>query len=201
MRYFVLSLSLLLLLPSSAAALRRSSISHPQPGLTVETSTARYTIHGRTAAALRAQMNRLGPLDKLSGRRYDGYAHWNFYWNIRHRLASGKCRITRADVLIELKYTLPRWQRPAGVSTALVGHWTRYLGALRRHENGHGTLATRAGRKMAEKLRLLDPRASCSGLEAAADRAGEQGVARLNKAEAAYDVRTNHGATQGARFP
>lgn len=201
MRLLLVPLSLLLLGPSSAAALRQSSISHPTSGLTVNSQTVRYKIYGRTAAALRAQMDRLGPIDEPTGTHFDGYAHWTFYWNVRHRSSAGRCRITTASVLLELKYTLPRWQRSSNASAALVRRWNRYLGSLRRHEHRHGTIAIEAGRKMVKNLRLLDPRSSCSGLETAADRVGRRGVARLNKVEAAYDAKTNHGATQGAHFP
>jgi predicted secreted Zn-dependent protease len=54
---------------------------------------------------------------------------------------------------------------------------------------------------MLEKMRVLAPRSSCSELETAANRVGEREVERVNTVEASYDTRTNHGATQGARFP
>jgi predicted secreted Zn-dependent protease len=195
------TLSLLLLLPSSASALRRQSVSGSESGLTISSQTVRYKIYGRTAAALRAQMDRLGPIDEPTGTHFDGYANWTFYWSIRHRTSAGRCRVTTASILLELKYTLPRWQRSSNASATLVRRWNRYLKALRRHERGHGTIAIEAGRKMVKNLRLLDPRSSCSRLEKAADGVGRQGVARLNKVEAAYDAKTNHGTTQGAHFP
>lgn len=201
MRAFLLSLSLLLLLPATAPACAQSSITHPQPGLTVSTRAVYYRITGRTAADLRAQMNRRGPLDYSSGERYDAYANWTFSWRYHDRVRTGKCRITSAEVLVELKYTYPRWLRPRNASTTLVGSWNRYLKALRTHERGHGTIAAGVGRTLLARIRALAPRRSCRKLEAAADLLGAGAIEWANRVEASYDARTNHGATQGARFP
>jgi predicted secreted Zn-dependent protease len=199
-RAILLSLSLLLLFQGAAAA-RSRQIVHPRPGLTVSRSSAYYSIRGRTAADLRRQMNSLGPGDGNSGKRYDAYSDWNLSWWYRDRVSRGKCRITGASVRVELKFTYPRWLRPAGASSALVSRWKRYLNALHRHENGHGAIAVRQGGKLLTSIRALAPRSSCRKLEAAADLLGANTLQRTNKLERAYDYRTNHGATQGARFP
>jgi predicted secreted Zn-dependent protease len=177
------------------------SIPHPQPGFTVSTRAVYYRITGRTAAELRAQMNRRGPLDYFTGKRYDAFVNWSFSWWYHDRVRAGECRITSAEVLVELKYTDPRWLRPRNVSTALAGSWNRYLKALHIHEQGHGAIAVGVGRKLHAGIRALAPRRSCQKLEAAADVLGAGTLERANKLEAAYDARTDHGATQGARFP
>lgn len=197
----LLALSLLLLLSSPAAASLQPSISHPQPGLTVSTRAVYYRITGRTAADLRGQMNRFGPVDYFTGKRYDAFANWNFSWSYHDRVSAGECRITSADVLVELKYTYPRWLWPSSVSAALMSSWNRYLKALRVHEQGHGAIAVGIGRTLQASIRALAPRRSCQKLEAAADALGAGAIERANRVEAAYDARTNHGATQGARFP
>jgi predicted secreted Zn-dependent protease len=178
----------------------RSSIGHPQPGLTVSTRAVYYRITGQTAAELRAQMNRRGPLDYFSGKRYDAFANWTFSWWYHDRVRTGNCRITSAKVLVELKYTYPRWLRPRNASPTLIGSWNRYLRALHIHEQGHGTITIGIGRKLHASIRALSPRRSCQKLEAAADLLGANAIERANKVEATYDARTNHGASQGARF-
>ncbi|MGD0272231.1 MAG: DUF922 domain-containing Zn-dependent protease [Gaiellaceae bacterium] len=201
MRAFLFSLLLLLLLAGTAPARVQSSITHPQPGLTVSTRAVYYRITGRTASDLRSQMNRRGPLDYFTGKRYDAFANWTFSWWYHDRVRAGKCRITSAKVLVELKYTYPRWAPPRSASAQLQRKWQRYLKALHKHENGHGAIAAEMGRKMLQSIRSLAPRSSCRRLEAAADQVGADGVEQANKVEAAYDARTNHGASQGARFP
>jgi predicted secreted Zn-dependent protease len=194
-------LLLALLAPGPAPARSQGSITHPQPGLTVSVRNVYYRIQGRTAADLRAQMNRLGPLDSYSGKRYDAYANWSLTWRVRDLYTSAGCRITGATVLVELGYTYPRWAPPPSASTQLRRKWQRYLKALHKHENGHGSIAAEMGRKMLRGIRSLAPRNSCRSLEAAVDQVGADGVERTNRAESAYDARTNHGTTQGARFP
>lgn len=203
MKIRFLTVSLLLLLPNWGAAFARgnTSITHPRPGLTVSTRTVYYRITGRTAADLRAQMNRRGPADYSTGKRYDAFTNWNFSWWYRDRVSAGECRFASVAVELDLKYTYPRWQRPPGASPTLVASWNRYLTALRNHERGHGTIAIGIARKLLAGIRALTPRPSCRKLEAAADVLGAGALERANKVEAAYDTRTNHGATQGARFP
>ena len=69
-RTFLLSLSLLLLLPGTASARVQSSIAHSQPGLTIRTRTVYCRITGRAVADLRAQMNRRCLLDYFTGKRH-----------------------------------------------------------------------------------------------------------------------------------
>jgi predicted secreted Zn-dependent protease len=197
----LIAISLLLLLPGSAFALQRASITHQRPGFTVSTRTVYYAISGSTAADMRTQLDQLGPIEPASGKRYDGSAKWNFYWHFRYLGSPGRCRLTKAIVSLNLKYTIPRWQRPADASTTLAAQWNSFLSALGKHEKGHGAIAIAAGKKLTAKIRALTPRSTCSRLEATANRIGETEVKRTNVAEAAYDARTDHGATQGARFP
>ncbi len=199
-RHVLLTFFLLLIVPSSALALGQSPIAYPQQGLTVNTRTVRYEIQGDTADALREQMSRLGTIDKRTGVRYGGFTNWDYRWHINYRVSSGKCRITRAAIRLDLKYTLPRWWAPSSASPDLVSEWNRFLKALRGHENGHGALAVAGGRKTLKKLRALSPRYSCSALETAAKRVFARESERVTTVEDAYDTRTDHGATQGARL-
>jgi predicted secreted Zn-dependent protease len=201
MRSSLVSLSLLLILPGPAFALQRASITYQRPGLTIRARTVYYDIRGSTATDMRTQLDQLGPIEPASGKRYDGSANWNFYWHIRYLRSPGRCRLTKASVSLNLKYTMPRWQRPADASTTLAAQWNSYLSALGKHEKEHGTIAIAAGKKMTAKMRALAPRSSCNRLEAAAAQISVAEAKRANASEAAYDFRTEHGATQGARFP
>jgi predicted secreted Zn-dependent protease len=200
-RTLLLSLSFLLPIPGAAFALASTSTTHTRPGLTLSTRNVYYRITGRTADDLRAQMSRRGPTDYFTGKRYDAFTNWTFSWWYHDRVSAGECRFTSTEVELDLKYTYPRWRRPPGVSTSLVASWNRYLKALRNHESGHGVIAIGVARKLLADIRALAPRPSCRKLEAAADVLGAGAIERANKVEAAYDTRTDHGATQGARFP
>jgi predicted secreted Zn-dependent protease len=197
-RHFLLTLLLLLLLPSSALALGQSSIAYPQQGLTVNTRTVRYQIQGDTSEVLREQMKQLGMIDERTGIRYGGFTNWYYRWRTNYRFSSGKCRIKSAAIRLDLKYTLPRWWASSSASPELASEWNRFLAALRGHENGHGALAITGGRTMLKKLRGLAPSNSCSALTAAAKRTFVRENERIKTIETAYDTRTDHGATQGA---
>lgn len=200
MRHFLLTLLLLLIVPSSALALGQSSTAYPRQGLTVNTRTVSYQIQGDTVGALSEQMDTLGTLDKRSGVRYAGSLDWAYRWRTNYRFSSGKCRIKSAAIRLDLKYTLPLWSAPPSASPELASEWDRFLAALRGHENGHGALAIAGGRTMLKKLRALSPRYSCSALNTAAKRVFARESVRVTTLEDAYDTRTDHGATQGAKL-
>jgi predicted secreted Zn-dependent protease len=200
-RLLLLSLAFSLLLSSPASALAQSSVARPQPGFSVSTREVYYRIEGITAADLRAQMDRRGPMDSSTGKRYDAFANWTFSWRYYTLDTAGKCRFANVKLVVDLKYTYPRWAQPPGVSAQLVNSWNRYLKLLRKHENGHGAIAVQAGRKILADIRALGPRGSCRKLQAAADLIGSKGIERVNRAEASYDARTSHGGAQGAHFP
>jgi len=181
MRSSLVSLSLLLLLPGPAFALQRASITHQRPGFTVNTRTVYYGISGSTAADMRTQLDQLGPIEPASGKHYDGYANWKFNWRFRYFESPGRCRLTKAIVSLNLKYTMPRWQRPADASITLSAQWNSYLIALDKHEKGHGAIAIAAGEKMTAKMRALTPRSSCSRLEAAVTAATAARATGMNR--------------------
>lgn len=146
-------------------------------------------------------MDRRSPVDHYTGKHYDAFANWVMSWRYHYRVSAGKCRFTSASVLVELKYTYPRWLRSQSVSPSLVSAWRHYLKVLHKHENGHGAIAIRVGGEVLSSIRMLAPRRSCQKLAAAADQMGANGIERTNRLQKAYDDRTDHGATQGARFP
>jgi predicted secreted Zn-dependent protease len=178
----------------------RPPVSHPSPGLTVKAHYRYYPISGRTAAELRAQMDRLGPLDSY-GDRYDALTSWWISWRFRYGASGSRCRIAGVSAQVKLAFVFPRWQKPAGARAALVRKWRRYLDALNLHEQGHASNALGAARRIMSAIRSLGPESSCDILGGHANDIGHHEVALANAADLAYDKKTDHGASQGARFP
>jgi predicted secreted Zn-dependent protease len=178
---------------------QRAPVTTPTPGLTITSGYWYYAIHGRSAAALRVELNRLGPVDP-SGKRFDAVTKWWVSWQYRSETKSGMCAIASVDVLVKLRFTYPRWKKPARPTAALVRKWNRYLKALSIHEEGHAKNAVQAGNRILRGIRAQAPRSSCAALSSAANTLGRREVKRANDADVAYDARTRHGATQGAIF-
>jgi predicted secreted Zn-dependent protease len=69
------------------------------------------------------------------------------------------------------------------------------------HESGHARNAVAAARKIEAGLTALPPEPTCEALRSKANDLGHALIKEANQADLDYDRATQHGATQGARFP
>jgi predicted secreted Zn-dependent protease len=159
-----------------------------------------YEIVGATTDDLRRQMDQLGPVD-VFGNQHDAYTEWYVTWSYPNSLENGHCSTGPISVTVTITATFPHWEAPPDAPQELVDKWTTYMRALQTHEAGHQQIAIEAGREIRQTLSGLPAYPSCSELEQVADAAGQDILARFRQKERTYDQATNHGATQGARFP
>jgi predicted secreted Zn-dependent protease len=150
-----------------------------------------YDVGGVTANQIRVRLDARAPTSP-DGFRGDAYTRWQFRWNWPG-YGRADCQLARATVTLSIVVSFPRWTRPASAPAALAADWARYSRALARHEQGHVDYAFA---HYAAVVRAIK-RATCRTANAAA--VAQLGVIRRH--DAAYDAATNHGATQGARFP
>jgi predicted secreted Zn-dependent protease len=129
-----------------------------------------------------------------------GLAQWHLTYTYQPRVAGGgRCVVGSLSTRLELKVTLPRWTPPAGATDERVQRWERYLTALRLHEAGHlqnGREFESGFRQAALAMGSVECRALGAAVQARFDELLEQ--ARVRDRE--YDLRTRHGATQGAYY-
>jgi predicted secreted Zn-dependent protease len=150
-----------------------------------------YEISGSTAGELRAQLDSLGP------RGYDGYngdatTNWTIHWNWPG-YGTGQCDLSAAVVTDDIQVILPHWNPPAGASPELVAKWNEYIRRLVEHEKGHADFVVASLPAVAEAIHA----ATCDTAESAAQAA----LVPIRQQDVDYDAATQHGATQGARFP
>jgi predicted secreted Zn-dependent protease len=79
--------------------------------------------------------------------------------------------------------------------------FAHYSEKLLLHEKGHAQNAIDAARRIDEGIAALGPQSSCVDLGRAANRLGYSLIEAAKQWDIEYDLRTRHGATQGARFP
>jgi predicted secreted Zn-dependent protease len=150
-----------------------------------------YDISGSTAAELRADLNRLHPTG-FDGARGDATTKWNIHWDWPG-YGESDCRLDQVKVSYQVKVIFPRWKPPADADPELVARWATYTLRLAEHESGHvDYLAAKIG-SVEQAIRG----ATCQTAEAAAQAA----LAPFRQHDLDYDADTNHGETQGARFP
>lgn len=152
-----------------------------------------YDVSGDSAAEIRRQLNMRRPAaDDDGSRRFDARTRWYYRWNWPG-YGRSRCDLDDASLKLEVKVIFPRW-RPGPRATAdLRRRWNRYVRALAEHEAGHVRIARRHYQNVEGAIR----RSTCNR----ADDAAHQALARIRQEDAAYDATTEHGRTQGARFP
>jgi predicted secreted Zn-dependent protease len=180
----------LLLLAACAAPAVQSSAARPLPTsypVAFPNATPEfYAVSGATADEIRAQLNARGP----SG--YDAYTRWHIRWQWPG-YGTADCRLQDAEVAYEITVTFPRWTPVAEATPELAAKWNAYLYALALHENGHVANVVAHYPTVVAAIK----RSTCLTAEAAAQAILQQ----MRDFDVQYDTNTDHGRTQGARFP
>ncbi len=159
------------------------------PGVTVVATTGTYEVYGRTAAALREQLDAKGP------GAYDAKTRWDIAWSF------DDCDSPSWQVKLTVHLTLPKWVPPADVSAGLVRKWTRYLAALRCHELGHAGFGLTAASQTHKALSAIVMGRCCQSIALEGRAVFEPILAAARAAEVRFDAQTDHGQRAGATFP
>ncbi len=168
---------------------------------TVTESVQYYDVTGATAREVRASLNREGPISGTDGKRYDAVCRWNVAWKFEYRRGNGSCAIASASTEVKITITFPRLKADGTTSASLVKAFASYSEKLMVHEKGHAQNAIDAARKIEAGILALRPEPNCEAMRNAANNRGHALIKEANQADLDYDSRTQHGATQGARFP
>lgn len=160
-----------------------------------------YDIEGNSASALRHQLNVKGPVGK-SGKHVDAITKWYVAWKYHDRPTSAGCRFTAMDVSVTGTILMPHWAHPGDVSHSLVRRWQGYIAALLVHERGHYAHGRHAADEIAAlKDSFRDYSGNCETLVRSFNEQAQTILAKYQDMDAVYDKATDHGRTQGARFP
>ena len=145
-----------------------------------------YDVGGSTESDIRAELNARRPRD------YDAYTKWYVNWSWPGQ-GTANCRLQDATVSYEITVTFPRWTPPQQAAPELVMKWNGYLYALALHENGHVNNVVAHYPAVIAAIKG----GTCLSAEAAAQTVLQQ----MREFDSQYDESTDHGRTQGARFP
>jgi predicted secreted Zn-dependent protease len=151
-----------------------------------------YDVAGMTARQVRAQLNRLGPIDPNDRKRMDAMTLWDFKWNWPG-YGTAKCDLSAATVEYKIDLTLPRLVVNDETPTAVKLKWNIFLNALTEHELGHVTFA----REHAADVLAAIKGSTCLAADAAAQRV----LAEITRHDIEYDAETDHGVKQGVHLP
>lgn len=150
-----------------------------------------YSIFGSSESELRAQLNAKAPIG-YDGYKGDATTNWFIRWDWPG-YGNSSCDLSKATVSYEIVVTFPRWTPPNDAPPELVTKWDRFTRGLAEHEQNHVDFV------VDNYLTVLDAirNATCRTADAAATSALEP----IRQLDRDYDAATNHGESEGVRFP
>jgi predicted secreted Zn-dependent protease len=154
-----------------------------------------FTIRGSTAAELRADLKRLGPVGE-TGMRGDAYTEYRIAWQSSMTFQDGSCRAHDVNVDLDVTMLLPRWEKPPSPAAELVQAWDGFSAALREHEDGHHRLAVEAAKEVRRKLGKRIRAASCDSLKVRLNDIVNAVLSEYRDKQADYDEKTDYGRKQ-----
>ena len=166
----------------------------------VKDQVKRYAIEGTAAQDLRREMSAKGP-QGTGGRRFDGHTRWDVGWRYQYKNIGSDCAIASVTTNVKSTITLPQWRNENRADSATRALWTRYLTALDLHEQGHRRHGVDAAHEIDLAIAAMPSAGSCDALGTNANALGMRILQKYQQRDLDYDRDTNHGATQGARFP
>ena len=150
-----------------------------------------YDISGSTETELRDRLDALAPVGP-DGYHGDALTTWYIRWKW-DGYGTEDCDLRSATATYDIKVTMPRWDPPNDTPPELIEKWNKYILALAGHEKGHVDNVIANLPYVINAIR----RATCSTAEAKA----QEVLLGIRQNDINFDSTTNHGETQGAKFP
>lgn len=165
--------------------------------LTIKTNF--YSVSGATLRELWSAQAQQRPWK--SNAAFAARTQWKMTWKFSAAADGDRYRIREFALTTEVTMTLPRWRPPPDADTNVVTHWTRYYQALITHELGHVAIARQAATELRRQVDNLASAGSGAELRNRIQQTVNATQELYRRRERDYDIRTRHGATQGAVLP
>ncbi|MBW2281688.1 MAG: DUF922 domain-containing protein [Deltaproteobacteria bacterium] len=182
------------------AALALIAVPGAAPVRILDSDLEYYPVTGGTEQEIRASLDRGGPSDH-EGNRYSAYTSWSIPFSFSTVRQPGPCKLQLRGPEVKASTRMPLWSPSRSADAALVKRWSGFVADLAAHEQGHVSIAREAGAAFRRAFAEMEPGEDCEVFvdEVLALRSDLTG--RFHAVELRYDAETDHGATQGARFP
>jgi len=161
------------------------------------TKTTQYTVFGNTTSQISNQIRACSPV-LLGGNRFAASTDYVINWAFQYQTTeNGLCKITNANVGINIAKILPSWQPSNGATVGTQNAWNSFISNLDNHEEGHVRLDRQYANQILSMLQNY-PETSCETIQVAANDRANALISQLDQANKLYDQTTGHGTTQGA---
>jgi predicted secreted Zn-dependent protease len=127
-------------------------------------------------------------------------ARWSTRWWVGPLTVVPAGCVARAPVVeLTVRYTMPHLVPSPETAPEDMREWRQHIAALWRHEEGHAVRGYRAAVEMRDSLMWVRA-PTCAELRARLMPAVEAARLKYVALDSAYDVRSDHGARQGANL-
>ena len=134
----------------------------------------------------------------LKGRGLHPEVEYSLTYSYRIKPAGKACSVAELDTTLKTAITVPRWTPPQGTNPAVVREWTRFVGAHRRHAEGHLAIAREFHEIFRNSVAVTQQR--CEKLDAAIKAQHAELVERYRGRQKEYDFETASGRTEGVEL-
>jgi predicted secreted Zn-dependent protease len=166
----------------------------------VTVTTNCYDVEGSTTEQVRASMDAGRRLPTEVGDGVDAATRWDFWIDWEYGARGSDCLAATLSPAIDVTFTYPRLNADGDEPQDLVRRWNDYISSLETHEEVHKQNGIDALIDAINGIAELQA-PTCAEYETLADARIAEATAAGNSADLAYDAETDHGRSQGARFP
>jgi predicted secreted Zn-dependent protease len=177
--------------PSTPMTLKNAS--PKSGGLDTKIIWNRYPVSGQDYASLVRSLSANGP------KGFHGLSSWDISYQYTTVPAGNMCRFDTIRLTVKGEILMPKWTDEAAAPPTLRQRWQDYYAALQQHEEGHVQHGNELAALIQEKFLGYGDMA-CGQAKAIAQSEFDRLYNNLKNRDKEYDQRTQHGATQGARF-
>ncbi|MFK8078228.1 MAG: DUF922 domain-containing protein [Granulosicoccus sp.] len=146
-----------------------------------------YNVTGRSADELIESMRSSSP--------QGFWAHTRNRWkyNYKYYHVDGRYELGEVSVTRTVEITMPQWTDYSYASACQQQSWDAMYSSLRRHEDIHVAIADPVSAELKRAIEAVGPKSSATELESAIDEAANRVLEENKRAQASFDLDTNHG--------
>lgn len=147
-----------------------------------------FSIGGRTAEDLDAELQTRGPFTRSTGFRHPGATEIKFGGEVTYLETDDSCAVGDVNVTLKTHIILPRWKNRRNATGSLGLIWDTLAADIKRHEERHAEIARGYARKLEKSLHNLSPRKTCKDLEADVGRLTREMIEDHDKDQLRFDI-------------
>lgn len=160
-----------------------------------------YTVTGKTINEISRSLEANAMPDPAEpGSRYYALTRWQLASEWVARPSWHGCQVVDGKVTVAITMTLPMLVTP-NVPTDVRQRFDTFMEKTVLHESDHVEITLRGAREYQRALSHQTPAPDCDILKSQLNTLYRQNFDAINRANRAYDIKTQHGRTQGAVFP